>query len=240
MKSILIILVLLFIPATGAEVQSIKNSDSHEGHLHSSPEEYYTCSMHPSVRSDKPGSCPICSMGLIHVKRKQGVEAGITIDAQRRQTIGVRTDSVTKKPLHINIRAVGKITFNESRLTDINLKIEGWIERLFANKSGQWIKKGNPLFELYSPGLYSTQMELLSLIKQGDTTLAENARTRLQLWGLSEDQVENIIRSNKALLKTPFLSPVSGYVVEKKYCAGQPCKKRRKTIQDCRCQSALD
>jgi len=231
MKTIFLILVILGLPAMSADKKNTFTPASHEGHGHSSEIDYYTCSMHPSVKSDKPGSCPICSMDLIPVAKSTGSEPGIVIDALRRQTIGVKTETVSQKPLDVTIRAVGKINYNESRLRDVNLKIEGWVEKLHASKTGQWVQKGSPLFEIYSPILYSTQSEMLSLLEQSDNTLAENSKSRLKLWGITDNQIQKMITSGKVPQRTPFLSPVSGYIVEKNIVEGAHIKSGEKIFQ---------
>jgi Cu(I)/Ag(I) efflux system membrane fusion protein len=192
---------------------------------------YYTCSMHTSVRSETPGNCPICGMKLIAVTREE-VETGvITIDAQRRQTIGVTIEPVARRPLTVSVRAVGKVVYDDSRLADVTLKLRGWIGELYADTRGQLVRQGEPLFTLYSPELYAAQEELLSAAASQKTArgsaapdradyLVEAARRRLRLWDIGTAQIDRILRQGKALEYVPIASPVSGYVVEKNVVEG--------------------
>ena len=192
---------------------------------------YYTCSMHPSVRSQEPGTCPICSMNLVPVKRSEAETGVIMIDAQRRQTIGVTTAPVRRRPMTVTIRAVGKIAYDQTRLADVSVKYKGWIGTLYADTPGQEVRKGEPLFTLYSPDLYATEQELLTALASQRAAaktsapdradyLVRAARQRLHLWDLHEAQIDQIARSGKPLEYVPILSPVSGAVVEKNVVEG--------------------
>jgi membrane fusion protein, copper/silver efflux system len=192
---------------------------------------YYTCSMHPSVRSKEPGTCPICSMDLVPVKRSEAETGVVMIDAQRRQTIGVTTAPVQRRPLTVTIRAVGKIAYDQTRLADVSVKYEGWIGTLYADTAGQEVHEGEPLFTLYSPDLYATQQELLTALASQRAAaktsapdradyLVRAARQRLRLWDLRDAQIDRIARSGEPLEYVPILSPVSGAVVEKNVVEG--------------------
>lgn len=192
---------------------------------------YYTCSMHPSVRSDGPGTCPICSMNLTPVTREE-VESGvITIDEGRRQTIGVTVESVERRPFRITVRAVGQVTYDDTRLADVTLKLRGWIGELRANSPGQRVERGDVLFTLYSPELYAAQEELLSAVAsqtkaRGSAAprradyLVEAGRERLRLWDIQPSQIDGILGRGKPLEYMPIVSPVSGYVIEKNVVEG--------------------
>ncbi|MGH9160663.1 MAG: FixH family protein [Vicinamibacteraceae bacterium] len=192
---------------------------------------YYTCSMHPSVKSEDPGTCPICSMDLVPVTEQEAATATIRIDPARRQEIGVRTERVARQSLSSQIRAVGMVVYDETRLTDVTLKIPGWIGDLEVDEPGQYVRKGQTLFTLYSPELYATQEELLTAVRSqkvaaeaGSTRrmdyLVNAARKRLHLWNLSESQIDRITETGELLEYLPIPSPASGYVVEKNVVAG--------------------
>jgi Cu(I)/Ag(I) efflux system membrane fusion protein len=196
---------------------------------------YYTCSMHPSVKSEDPGTCPICSMDLVPVTEQEAATATIRIDPARRQEIGVRTERVARQSLSSQIRAVGMVVYDETRLADVTLKIPGWIGELEVDEPGQYVRKGQRLFTLYSPELYATQEELLTAVRSqkaaaeaGSTRrvdyLVNAARKRLRLWDLSESQIDRIAETGELLEYLPILSPVSGYVVEKNVVAGAAVK----------------
>lgn len=192
---------------------------------------YYTCSMHPSVKKHEPGTCPICSMDLVPVTREE-VETGvIMVDAQRRQLIGVRTAAVESRPVAVTIRAVGKVAYDETRLSDVSLKYRGWIGTLHADAPGQLVRKGEPLLTLYSPELYAAQEEFLAALASQkaarDTSapdradyLADAARQRLRLWDLEEAEIDRIAERGRATKYLPIVSPVTGYLVEKAVVEG--------------------
>jgi Cu(I)/Ag(I) efflux system membrane fusion protein len=193
--------------------------------------DHYTCPMHPSVRQVGPGKCPICGMDLVPVKKEQQNQGVVLIDDARRQLIGVRTASVVVAPISRTFRAVGRITYDESRLTDVNPKVQGWITRLFVTRTGQRVTAGEPLFSLYSPELYNAEQDFLLATKGGQAgasgappprleLLGRAARTRLHLLGLSEAQIASVEKSGAPLESVTIASPASGYVIEKNVVEG--------------------
>jgi Cu(I)/Ag(I) efflux system membrane fusion protein len=201
-------------------------------HAHGNGEiAYYTCGMHPSVKQSGPGTCPICAMDLTPVTKEE-VESGIIfVDEVRRQRIGVKTAEAQVKPLELSIRAVGKVTYDETKLEDVTLRVKGWIQDLKVDETGQQVKKGDVLFTLYGPELYAAQQEyLLALGSQKraadsaapgrSDSLVRASKQRLKLWGLSEGQIAVIARRGDPIENMPFLSPATGYVIEKNVVAG--------------------
>lgn len=190
--------------------------------------DHYTCSMHPSVHQSEPGKCPICGMDLIPVTRAQQQEGVVLIDEARRQLIGVRVASVTEAPLQRTLRAVGRVAYDESKLTDVTLKVHGWITKLLVNETGQRVKQGQPLFQLYSPDLFSAQQDFLLARGGGggaaggaaSPLLAQSARQRLHLLGLGDAEIEALERRGTPSESIPFPSPASGFVIEKAVVEG--------------------
>ena len=192
---------------------------------------YYTCSMHPSVRSQDPGQCPICNMALTPVTRAE-VESGVVIvDAARRQRIGVTTGRVERRSVPVTVRAVGRVAFDETRLADVSVKYRGWIGNLLVDETGQPVRRGQTLFTLYSPELYAAQEEYLAALESQRTAqgtgapdradyLVGAARKRLRLWDLSEAQIDRLAATGEPVEYIPISSPASGYVVEKNVVAG--------------------
>ncbi|MFQ5792267.1 MAG: efflux RND transporter periplasmic adaptor subunit [Acidobacteriota bacterium] len=210
---------------------SLSEVEAHIEHAHEGEVAYYTCSMHPSVKSDAPGTCPICSMDLVPVTRQE-VETGVIfVDAQRRQTIGVRTAPVKRQPVSVHICAVGKSLYDETRLAEVSVKYKGWIGKLYANATGEPVRKGKPLFTLYSPELYAAQEEFLTALASQRAAratsvphradyLVEAARKKLRLWDIQDWQIDRIAESGEPLEYIPIVSPVSGYVIEKNVVEG--------------------
>jgi Cu(I)/Ag(I) efflux system membrane fusion protein len=180
---------------------------------------YYTCSMHPSVRSAVPGKCPICSMDLVPVKKDEVDSGVIRVDPARRQVVGVRTGRAERAPLTLDVRAVGRVTWDETRLHDVSLKYQGWIGEVFADFVGQRVQQGRPLFTVYAPALVSAQKELLESARRGGPLLG-SARQRLRYWSLSDGQIDDLVRAGRTTEYVPILAPASGVVIEKNVVDG--------------------
>lgn len=188
---------------------------------------HFTCPMHPSVRQDGPGACPICGMDLTPVSREE-VETGIIrIDDARRGRIGVKTAAVRIAPMDLSFRALGRVTYDETALQDVTLKLDGYIHSLRVDATGQAVKKGDVLFTLYSPELYAAQQEyLLARNSQSvaNASLVRASRKRLELWGLTSGQIDRIAEKGDPIENVPFLAPASGYVLEKNVVEGAAVK----------------
>lgn len=196
----------------------------HEGHDHDEIA-FYTCPMHPSVRQPHMGICPLCAMDLAPVTKGEVQSGVILVDEGRRQRIGVRIGEVDRGPLVRTVRAVGRVTWDERGLRDVTLKVQGWITRLHVNTTGQPVKRGQLLFEVYSPELYAAQQEFLQASRArgagfGSAELLEAARERLRLWDLSDRQIDAIAMSGKPLRDVPFFAPANGFVLEKNVVEG--------------------
>jgi Cu(I)/Ag(I) efflux system membrane fusion protein len=149
----------------------------------------------------------------------------IHVDPARRQLIGISTGSVEQKNLAVTIRAAGKITYDESKLNDVTLKFDGWIGNLYANVIGKAVRKGQPLFTVYSPDLLATQEEYLLILKRGkDKRLRRATHRRLRLWNLSPQQIKDLEKRGKAQEYVPILAPNDGIVIDKKIVAGSAFK----------------
>jgi Cu(I)/Ag(I) efflux system membrane fusion protein len=156
----------------------------------------------------------------------------IYVDPARRQLIGISTGSVEQKNLYVNIRAAGKITYDESTLNDVSLKFNGWIGKLYANVIGKSVKKGQPLFTVYSPELLATQEEYLLILKRGkDKRLRRATHRRLRLWNLSPQQIKDLGKRGKALEYVPILAPNDGIVIDKQIVAGSAFKAGQRLLR---------
>ena len=154
----------------------------------------------------------------------------VEIIQEKHALIGVKTQPVSFKPLQKTIRTVGRIEYDERKLATVNAKFEGWIEKLYLNYTGTRVKKGEPLVEIYSPELYATQQEFLTLLRwqrprkgegiealvAGDAErLLEAARQRLRLWDISQEQIRKIEETGQPVRTLALYSPVNGVVVQK-------------------------
>ncbi|MBI3047836.1 MAG: FixH family protein [Acidobacteria bacterium] len=155
--------------------------------------------------------------------------APVNLDLRRQQLIGVRTAGVERAPAARTIRTVGVVRYDETRLADVNLKLEGWIRDLYVDYTGKLVQRGDPLFTIYSPELLTTQQEYLLALKTRDQLrgsqiadareyadrLVESARTRITLWDLPPDQMRALDETREPQTTVTFRSPVGGYVIEK-------------------------
>lgn len=137
----------------------------------------YHCPMHPNYIADKPGECPICGMTLVPIEAEKGkVEektalplGTVEISLEKQQLLGVTFGQVERRELHHLISAYGRFTYDETRLASITTKFSGWIEKLFVNFTGKLVKRGEPLFSIYSPELIAAQEEYLLALRAQKT-----------------------------------------------------------------------
>lgn len=197
---------------------------------------YWYDPMHPAYRSEEPGIAPDCGMDLVP-KYTDEVEAlaamppgTVMLSSQKQQMIGVRTEKVVIAPVKRTIRTVAHLTADETKIAHVHTKFEGWIEKVFVDYVGKRVRKGQPLFTVYSPELVSTQEEYLLALRgkqilgespfaraaQGSASLLEAARRRLELWDISADQIEELERTGKVQRTLTVHSPIQGYVTARK------------------------
>ena len=199
----------------------------------SHPAEYYTCPMHPSVRSNKPGACPICGMTLVKIAVHQDSSA---VNQQVREVIlsptkevlaNVATIRVETKALEKQLDALGKIDYAEPNAQEITTRFAGRIERLFVTYVGQHIRRGDPVAEIYSPDAISAQREFLlaldlsrangplsDTIKDG-RRLIDQATLKLKLWGFTDEQIEALAQDKAVNNVVTMHSPITGTVIKK-------------------------
>jgi membrane fusion protein, copper/silver efflux system len=164
------------------------------------------------------------SMGMDMVPVYEGEDESktITVDPSTVQKMGVRTAVVTKGPLRRIIRTVGVIDYNETELADVTTKFRGWIENLYVDSTGKQVQKGEPLFDIYSPDLYSAQNEyVLALNQAGGSGLKASARQKLKLFDISEDQIAQLEKNRQPQRTLRVDAPIDGIVVEKMAVRGQ-------------------
>ncbi|MCH8874025.1 efflux RND transporter periplasmic adaptor subunit [candidate division KSB1 bacterium] len=200
---------------------------------------YWRAPMDPAYISEEPGKSPM-GMDLIPVYEGEEVASGstISIDPVTVQNIGVRTAEVKRQPFSRIIRTVGHIDYNEESLYNINIKFSGWIEKLFVERTGDFVRKGQPLFEIYSPELVATQEEYLLAYKNqqrltgsefkevsfGAKSLLEATRQRLKFWDIRDKEIEQLERTGKVRRTLTIYSPVKGIIIHKNAIEGSYTK----------------
>lgn len=199
---------------------------------------YHTCSMHPSVKSATPGTCPICGMDLVLVTREELQSGSVMVDEGRRQMIGVKTGEVVREKFALPIRLQGEITYDETLLRDISLRFDGWIGELNADFEGKPMRKGDILFTVFSPELLSLQEEYLETVKRSRGSAGEQraafiaaSRKRLILWGLNDSQINWLGKQGKARDYVPIFASSDGVVIEKYIVSGSAFKRGQQLLR---------
>ncbi len=219
----------------------------------------YVCPMHPEVRQATPGTCPLCGMDLVKASSLPPAAPGsaadesaaapvtstasaappdarapLELDLRRRQLIGVRLVAVERTRLAHDVRAVGTVQFDETRYRDVNVRVEGYVRRLFVDATGVSVAARQPLFTLYAPELIATQQEYLLALRTRDQAatsaigdarayaerLADAARQRLAVWDLPAADLAALEQTRTPRETITITSPSSGVVVEKRVVEG--------------------
>ena len=196
--------------------------------------------MHPNVVRDEPGACPICGMPLS--KRKhgekqampEGVLARVQLAPNRIRQGNIRTVAVAYEPMAETLTTVGTVEYDERRLKRISSKVKGMarVEKLFVDFNGVDVEAGQPMAELYGPELYQGVRELLLAQKRSQTSTARSiggdpsemvslSVDKLKLMGVTQAQVDAILKSGKAEFTLPIVAPIGGHVVRKDVVEGQ-------------------
>jgi len=217
------------------------------------PKVMWHCPMHPTYISDKPGDCPICGMRLVPIDKpvRTGSQAGtpessapqstsssssvpgyvaVTISPERLQTMGMTLAGASRVDLEQSFRTFGKIAYDETKVHHVHTRFEGYIEHLFVNYTGQYVKEGQPLFSVYSPELYATQNEYLLALRAREQSMQSGSKTgipgstidlvgaareRLSLWGIGDAELNELERTRQVSRELVIPSPASGFVTGK-------------------------
>lgn len=204
-------------------------------------ETVWTCVMHRQILRSEPGQCPICSMELVPIEDEQ--ESGSSTDRlvmseDAKRLAEIVTTEVTRKFVTAQIRMVGKVDYDETRVKSISAWVPGRIDRLYVDYTGVEVKKGEHLVMLYSPEFLTAQEELLQakqwaeregsegseILRRSDKRRLKSAREKLRLWGLSADQIHDIEERGEAQDHMEINSPTGGVVVHKGVQEGEYVK----------------
>jgi Cu(I)/Ag(I) efflux system membrane fusion protein len=199
----------------------------------------YHCPMHPDYTSDTPGKCPICGMDLVPIAPAEPTAPGaspaasgrafVNLTPEKRQMLGVRSEPVRRASLSRATRTVGRVAVDERRLHHVHTKFDGYVEHLYVDFTGKFVKQGEPLLSIYSPDLVATQQEYLlawrarqelarsgaGALARGGEGLLEAARQRLLFWDIQPHDIEELERSGKVMRSLDLHAESSGYVVQK-------------------------
>ncbi|MCL7750632.1 efflux RND transporter periplasmic adaptor subunit [Guyparkeria hydrothermalis] len=194
----------------------------------------WTCPMHPQIIEEEPGSCPICGMDLVE-KEYPASEVGaasaessggnasrpkapsfpaVSVSPITVQHMNVVIEEAKKRPLVETIRTVGTVGYDEDLLAHVHPRAKGWVEQLKVASVGTTVKKGDVLFEYYSPDIVAAQQDYLVALRRGMSDLIESSRARLELLDVPESVIDTVRQKGKVQRTIPLLAPQDGYVAE--------------------------
>ena len=200
--------------------------DIEASHVHTEADEsVWTCSMHPQIRQQEQGDCPICGMDLIPLEVVEGEDIPdvVTLSDRALALANVQTTVVKKADrVQKEIRLQGKVEIDETQISALPVHFPGRIEKLYVTFEGAQIQSGQKLADVYSPELVTAQKELLEaiLLEGNKSRLANAARNKLRLWKISNDLIEEIISSDRIREILPVYAQSSGIVTKRKVSVG--------------------
>jgi len=205
--------------------------------VESSPE-IWTCSMHPSVQMPEAGSCPLCGMDLIpldHGSSSSDSPRTLRLEEGQKAIAGIRTTPVERREVAHEVRLVGKLAVNETALAVLSARVGGRLDRLYVDYTGLKVRAGDHMAEIYSPQLFHAQEELIvavesarrfagnpdeSLQKISHSTVVA-ARKKLALYGLTEEQMVEIVENGEPSEQITLNAPIGGTVIHRNAVEGQ-------------------
>jgi Cu(I)/Ag(I) efflux system membrane fusion protein len=228
MKKLIFIMVVMFLSSLFILSCSKSNKET-ESHQQSKAEtkELWTCTMHPQIISDKPGVCPICGMELVRKNIDESSDAPdmknmLKLTDNKLVLGNVGTVHVSKEELRKQVSAYSYLDFADQNRKVIPAKFNGRIEKLYIDKTGDYIKRGQALFEVYSPDLVQAQNDYLIALnsEKNMSILLNSAKKKLLLFGITEAQIKELEKTKEIKMTITYYSPISGIVIEKKVQEG--------------------
>jgi len=173
---------------------------------------YWVAPMDPNYRRDEPGKSPM-GMDLVPVYAEAGADSdAVHVSAAVEQSLGVRTSKAERRSLWRKVEATGYVGFDESRVSQINLRTEGWIERLLVKNEGERVKKGQLLFEFYSPQVVNAQKEYVQAKRRNDTQMLAGSEEKLLALGMVQADIARLAKTSKVTNTMQVLAPQDGIV----------------------------
>lgn len=186
----------------------------------------FTCSMHPQIRQDEPGSCPICGMELIPLANEVGAEGispeAVVLSASAMKIAEVETSVIKRMTPYKEVILPGMVKADERRINELTAHFPGRIEKLYVNFTGQRVRSGQVLATIFSPELVTAQKELLESLKYKDSNpqFYNASRNKLKLWLFTDKQIDEIEQSGEVQFYSKILSPASGTVTKRNIAQG--------------------
>ncbi|MEW6138129.1 MAG: efflux RND transporter periplasmic adaptor subunit [Thermodesulfobacteriota bacterium] len=217
-------------PQSETRIQS-----QHQDHSQVTPAEgavgratVWTCSMHPQIRLPKPGKCPICFMDLIPLASEEGTSADVksvtyTMSDAAKKLAEVETAEVRRRQARVVIRMVGMVFEDETRIASLTSRVDGRLDEIYVNFTGDRVERGNPMVKIWSPTLIKSQVELFEALRyeEPDPEVVRGAEEKLIQQGLTREQVEQIKKEHKPIPYVILKAPISGIVMKRMAVLGQ-------------------
>ncbi len=186
---------------------------------------HFTCSMDPQVVESKPGKCPICHMQLTEVKKNASANNDeLLLSEQQIQLGNIKTDTIRNGSIGDQLILTGTLNFDQMKSSAVSSRVMGRVEKMYFKNTGEYVKKGTPLYDLYSEELNNAKQEYLLVLDKkktfsNETTidfdqLLHAAKNKLLLWGLSDEQIQSLEKNKSSNAITTFFSTSSGYITE--------------------------
>lgn len=194
----------------------------HAGEHVENSDVFYSCSMHPQVMESKPGKCPICQMPLTAVKKSKVQEDELQLSDQQIQLGNISVDTIRSGNIGSQTVLTAVLNFDQTKTSAISSRVMGRVEQLYFKNIGDYIRKGDKLFDIYSEELNNAKQEYLLALERQKTfpntdvidfnSLVQSARNKLTLWGMSNPQITQLELGGKASPTTTFYSTANGYI----------------------------
>ncbi|KFC60895.1 efflux RND transporter periplasmic adaptor subunit [Flavobacterium gilvum] len=200
-----------------------KNKEDHSGHKTTAEDVFYTCSMDPQVKEDKPGKCPICHMKLTPIKHDNSEANEISLSKQQIRLGNITTQTISKSQSSLEQNYTGVLAINQEKANTVSARAMGRIDKLFFKTIGEYVKKNEPVYSLYSEDIAIAKQDYLTAYKQlampGDfgknaQNMLKSAKQKLLFFGLTNAQIESIKTKAEVSPNTIFHSTASGYISE--------------------------
>ncbi|WP_164078404.1 efflux RND transporter periplasmic adaptor subunit [Alteromonas facilis] len=212
MKYALFSLLLLSFSPLGVFAQASSNPSALDELT--SPAVRYVCPMHSHIVKDHAGTCPICGMDLVPREQKMSMSVDVGVTGEMQQAMALTTEIAQESRMWRFINTYGSVQFDETGLNHIHPRTSGWLETLTVNSLGQNVKKGELLYEIYSPELLVAQEDFLLLLSSDakNSLLLERSKRRLSLLGLSDKLIAELMQKRKVFYRVPYYAQHDGIV----------------------------
>ena len=204
-------------PDQPSESLAEASDDSVPEHAAKHMDPKYVCPMHPQIIKDEAGSCPICGMDLVPkmIDPDTGKHPAVSVKGEIIQSMGLRTEAVSKDTLWRFIKTVGRVDYNETRLIHLHPRADGWMESLMIRSEGEQVSKGDKLGTFYSPEILSAQVDFFVALEQSGNSRSdrvEKARNRLRILGIDDTIIRQLEESRETRNALPVFAPGDGIV----------------------------